>query len=51
MVDICESMVDRDAVGGYLGGGGIGSCVRTWQLTHMPLVKWFQQTFVLQMWH
>ena len=36
MVDLCESMVDRDAVGGYLGGGGIGSCVRAWQLTHMP---------------
>ena len=49
IVDTCESMVDRDAVGGYLGGGGIGSCVKVWQLIQMPLVRWFQQTFVLQM--
>lgn len=51
IVEICDSMVDRDAVGGYLGGGGKGSCARAWQLTHTPLVRWFQHTLVLQMWH
>jgi hypothetical protein len=39
MVDICDSMVDSDALGGYLGGGGIGSCVRVWQLIQTPLVR------------
>ena len=51
IVDTCESMVDRDAVGGYLGGGGMGSCVRAWQLIQMPLVRCFQQAFMLQMRH
>ena len=28
IVDICDSIVDSEALGGYLGGGGIGSCAR-----------------------
>ena len=49
MVDTWDSIVDSDAFGAYLGGGGIGSCVRAWQLTQTPLVRWFQHTLVLQM--